>query len=412
MSIRYKFLLILSVSQIFLVIALTTSFAYLLQAVKNIPQTQRAEDLSRNFERELEFKEEKLKLLLNEITLNTKTKSILERGLLNRSVFISELPYIESIMKRYELSIFEIGNMQGIVQFRAHRPKDFGDNKFQQPIIQKAIKGEISASLEDGHSGLGFRLAAPLFGKGTILIGQVVDNQFTHTISKDQGIHLAIFQAGKIKTIGSDLLAKLIQEEPSLLQDNQRIQFQNKPYYIVKIPYRARENTVKDLVFNVMIDENEVETKTLKIWTFFTIASFMLFGVILLISLTFSHDIVGAIKLLTSAMNDLENWKPENLPTRRSDEIGQMGRVFVDMKEELFQHQNHLEDMVNKRTMELNASLAEVKKLKEGQDGDYFLTSLLIKPLKGIFSKSETINISILERQMKEFTFRNKKSEI
>ncbi|GBF50285.1 hypothetical protein LPTSP4_18100 [Leptospira ryugenii] len=412
MSIRYKFLLILSLSQILLVIALTTSFAYLLQAVKNIPQTQRAEDLSRNFQRELEFKEEKLRLFLNEITLNSKTKNLLSSGFSNRAILLSELPFLKELMDRYELSIFEIGDSRGKVWFRVHRPNDFGDDKSMQPLIQKALRGESSASLEDGHSGLGFRLAAPLFGKGTILIGQVVDDAFTKNISRDNRIHLAIFQGGKVKTTGSQIMRDLIKEEPDALESGHRFHFKDKPYYLVKLPYTARENTVKDLNFTVVIDENEVESKTLRIWTFFIIASIVLFGVIFLISFVFAQDIVEAIKLLTGAMNNLESWNPESLPTKRADEIGQMGRVFVGMKTELSEHQNHLEDKVVQRTTELNLTIKEIQKLKEKQDGDYFLTSLLIKPLRGIFSKSETITTSILERQLKEFSFRNKRSEI
>ncbi|WP_411824703.1 SpoIIE family protein phosphatase [Leptospira sp. 'Mane'] len=412
MSIRYKFLLILSVSQIILVLALTTSFAYLLQAVKNIPQTQRAEDLSRNFQRELDFKEEKLRLLLEEITINPTTKGILERGLNNRNVFLSELGYFQKIMDRYGLSLFEIGDANGKVHFRFHRPKDFGDDKKNQPIIQKALQGQWAASLEDGHSGLGFRLAAPLMGKGTILIGQVVDDKFTKTISKDNRIHLAILQEGKIKTIGSDIIRSVLKEDPRLLENNQRFHFKDKPYYVVKIPYTGKENTLQNLEFNVMIDENEVESKTFRIWSFFTIASFLLFGIIFVTSFLFSQDMVEAIKLLTNAMNDIENWEPETLPTKRKDEIGQMGRVFVEMKEELHVHQNNLEELVEQRTHELNETLEEVQKLKEKQDGDYFLTSLLIKPLRGAFAKSETVSVSILERQKKEFSFRNRKSEI
>jgi len=411
MSIRYKFLLILSVSQILLLVALTTSFAYLLRAVKNIPQTQRAEDLSRNFQRELDFKEEKLKLFLNEITNNPITVSILKRGFTNQSSFLAELKYFQGIMKKYDLSIFEIGDKKGVVQFRAHRPKDFGDSKADQPMIQKALIGESSASIETGHSGLGFRLASPLFNQGTILIGQVVDDNFTKTISRDKRIHLAIFQGGNLKTVGSELIRSILNEEPGLLENDHRFHFKDKPYYIVKIPYTGT-NTIKDLIFTVMIDENEVESKTFQIWTFFVIASIVLFGIIFLISFFFSQDMVEAIKLLTFAMNDLENWKPSALPTHRTDEIGQMGRVFVDMKEELSQHQNHLEEMVAIRTLELNVSLAEIRDLKEKQDGDYFLTSLLIRPLSGVFSKSETIKVSILERQKKEFSFRNRKSEI
>ncbi|PJZ79325.1 SpoIIE family protein phosphatase [Leptospira meyeri] len=412
MSIRYKFLLILSVSQILLVIALTTSFAYLLQSVKNIPQTQRAEDLSRNFQRELEFKEEKLRLLLEEITFNSQTRGILERGIADRNVLSRELPYLQQILKRYGLSIFEIGDNQGKVLFRVHRPKDFGDDKKNQPIIRNALNGQSTAALEDGHSGLGFRLAAPLFGRGTILIGQVVDDNFTKTISKDNRIHLAIFQAGKVKTIGSDMIRMVMNEKPNLLLEEQRFHFQSKPYYLVKIPYVGNSESVKQLVFHVMIDENEVESKTWKIWSFFVAASLILCGVIFLISFLFSRDMVEAIKLLTTAMVDLDQWKPETLPTHRSDEIGQMGRVFVEMKEELSEHQNHLEEMVNQRTRELNETLSEMQKLQDKQDGDYFLTSLLIKPLRGSFSKSETVSIKIFERQMKQFKFRNKQSEI
>lgn len=412
MSIRYKFLLILSVSQILLVIALTTSFAYLLQSVKNIPQTQRAEDLSRNFQRELEFKEEKLRLLLEEITFNARTREILERGLSDRQVLQRELPYLQQILTRYGLSIFELGDNQGKVVFRVHRPKDFGDDKKNQPIIQNALNGQATAALEDGHSGLGFRLAAPLFGRGTILIGQVVDDRFTKTISKDNRIHLAIFQEGKVKTVGSDMIRMVMNENPSLLLEEQRFHFQNKPYYLVKIPYVGNSQSIKQLVFHVMIDENEVESKTWKIWSFFVIASLVLCGVIFLISFMFSRDMVEAIKLLTSAMVDLDQWKPESLPTHRSDEIGQMGRVFVEMKEELAEHQNHLEEMVNQRTRELNDTLSEMQKMQEKQDGDYFLTSLLIKPLKGSFARSETVSIQIFERQMKQFRFRNKQSEI
>nr|WP_244290200.1 SpoIIE family protein phosphatase [Leptospira bourretii] len=351
-------------------------------------------------------------MLLEEITFNSQTRGILERGIADRNVLSRELPYLQQILKRYGLSIFEIGDNQGKVLFRVHRPKDFGDDKKNQPIIRNALNGQSTAALEDGHSGLGFRLAAPLFGRGTILIGQVVDDNFTKTISKDNRIHLAIFQAGKVKTIGSDMIRLVMNEKPDLLMEEQRFHFQSKPYYLVKIPYIGNSESVKKLVFHVMIDENEVESKTWKIWSFFVVASLILCGVIFLISFLFSRDMVEAIKLLTTAMVDLDQWKPETLPTHRSDEIGQMGRVFVEMKEELSEHQNHLEEMVDQRTRELNETLSEMQKLQDKQDGDYFLTSLLIRPLRGSFSKSETVSIKIFERQMKQFKFRNKQSEI
>ncbi len=412
MSIRYKFLLILGFSQILLLVALSVSFTYLLRDVKNIPQTQRAEDLARNFQRELEFKDEKLRILLQEITANPQARSIFLSGFANRENFQKELPYLKEIMNRYSLSIFEIGDKQGTVLFRAHRPKDFGDSKLKQPIIQKAIQGEITSTIEDGNSGLGFRLAAPLFDKGTILIGQVVDDAFTKTITKDNSIHLAIFQDGKLKTIGSDLMKRAISTKQLPKQTNSRFVFEKEPYYLVKIPYSGENNTVKNLEFIVMIDEKVVENKTGQIWSFFTFASFALFAVILGTSFLFARDMVDAIKLLTRAMNSIDEWQPSKLPTKRKDEIGQMGRVFVEMKEELYEHQTNLEELVEQRTKELNETLKEVQKLKEQQDGDYFLTSLLIRPLQGIFSSSEVVSTSLFEKQKKEFVFRNKTSNI
>lgn len=406
MSIRYKFLLILGLSQIILLIALSISFTYLLREVKNIPQNQRAADLSQNFQRELDFKDEKLKILLQEILANPSAKAIFQNGFSDRSQFSRNLYFFKSIMDRYHLSIFEVGDREGKVLFRAHRPTDWGDSKKNQPIIEKALKGQVTSTLEDGKSGLGFRLAAPLLG-GTILIGQVVDDAFTKTISKDENTHLAIFMQGKPKTIGSETLKNALVKGNIPLSSNSRFTFETNPYFLVRIPFKG-DSTLKDLEFVVMISENEVESKTNKIWSFFTIASLFLFGLILLISFLFARDMVDAIKVLTFAMNNIDTFQPKNLPVSRKDEIGQMGRVFLEMKEELDIHQNNLELLVKQRTKQLNETLDEIKKLKEQQDGDYFLTSLLIRPLQGVISKSENISTYLLEKQKKEFEFRNK----
>ena len=46
------------------------------------------------------------------------------------------------------------------------------------------------------------------------------------------------------------------------------------------------------------------------------------------------------------------------------------------------------------------------------QDGDYFLTSLLLNPLSGDFSRGETVTVDLLTRQNKRFRFRKWDSEI
>jgi adenylate cyclase len=86
--------------------------------------------------------------------------------------------------------------------------------------------------------------------------------------------------------------------------------------------------------------------------------------------------------------------------------------VINSMKKELEVYNTQLEHLVEERTRELKNTLVQVQTLKTQQDGDYFLTSLLIRPLGGDFSKSEKINVELLVRQKKKFIFRRWDSEI
>ncbi|MEQ9366318.1 MAG: hypothetical protein RIF32_18910, partial [Leptospirales bacterium] len=60
----------------------------------------------------------------------------------------------------------------------------------------------------------------------------------------------------------------------------------------------------------------------------------------------------------------------------------------------------------------LSRSLRQVNELKRRQDGDYFLTSLLIKPLGGNHVDTPRVSVDILTRQKKAFRFRKWDVEI
>ncbi len=85
---------------------------------------------------------------------------------------------------------------------------------------------------------------------------------------------------------------------------------------------------------------------------------------------------------------------------------------FVRLNQAVEDLNRNLERKVEQRTEELNTTLQKVRKLKEQQDGDYFLTSLLVRPLGGNFTKNEFVNVDMLERQKKQFTFRDRDSEL
>ncbi|MBE7440560.1 MAG: SpoIIE family protein phosphatase [Spirochaetales bacterium] len=85
---------------------------------------------------------------------------------------------------------------------------------------------------------------------------------------------------------------------------------------------------------------------------------------------------------------------------------------FLRVHNEVEELNQDLERKVEERTLELQKSLNEVRELKVQQDGDYYLTSLLIHPLGGNFARSENVDIDMLVRQKKRFTFRKWESEI
>ncbi|MDH5719937.1 MAG: SpoIIE family protein phosphatase [Spirochaetia bacterium] len=107
------------------------------------------------------------------------------------------------------------------------------------------------------------------------------------------------------------------------------------------------------------------------------------------------------------------------IPVRIKDQVGYISESFNNMVKsvkkanaKLVEHAENLEVLVEERTKDLNQSLEETRNLKNQQDGDYFLTSLLINPLGANSVKSSSIHIEFLVKQNKKFKFRKWRKEI
>ena len=104
-----------------------------------------------------------------------------------------------------------------------------------------------------------------------------------------------------------------------------------------------------------------------------------------------------------------------HIDIKSKDELGLLANTFntmvdsvKEMKSRLQDYTDSLEEKVEKRTIELKQSLNEINTLKVQQDGDYFLTSLLLEPLSKNTVNSENLKIEFLLKQKKEFLFKNK----
>ncbi|MCW7494142.1 SpoIIE family protein phosphatase [Leptospira sp. 2 VSF19] len=86
---------------------------------------------------------------------------------------------------------------------------------------------------------------------------------------------------------------------------------------------------------------------------------------------------------------------------------------FLRVHKQVEELNANLERKVVERTNELQEMLTRVQELKVQQDGDYFLTSLLLDPLhESKKSHSEMIGIQSYIKQKKEFEFKGKTKEI
>ncbi|WP_164476958.1 SpoIIE family protein phosphatase [Leptospira kmetyi] len=85
---------------------------------------------------------------------------------------------------------------------------------------------------------------------------------------------------------------------------------------------------------------------------------------------------------------------------------------FVRMKEKLKSWNRVLESAIRNRTETLSSTLEEIKRLKEQQDGDYFLITLLFQPFLSKNHKTDSTKIEIHRKQYKKFQFKNRSYEI
>ncbi len=82
------------------------------------------------------------------------------------------------------------------------------------------------------------------------------------------------------------------------------------------------------------------------------------------------------------------------------------------LSREIARASEDLEERIRERTMDLESALEELRELKERQDGDYYLTSLLLKPFTEIQVFSETVDVSAYTQQNKSFEYRSRRVEL
>lgn len=143
-------------------------------------------------------------------------------------------------------------------------------------------------------------------------------------------------------------------------------------------------------------------------------------GILLLFPKFFHSSLVKPLDQLLSGVKKVNRGRLDiEVALKSHDEIGFLANSFNTMvtsirnaRQELQDYAENLEDKVAERTKEVQEKMEEVQKLKVQQDGDYFLTSLLAKPLFYNANKSKEVKTDFVIKQKKTFSFRNKHAEL
>ncbi|PJZ50502.1 SpoIIE family protein phosphatase [Leptospira saintgironsiae] len=146
----------------------------------------------------------------------------------------------------------------------------------------------------------------------------------------------------------------------------------------------------------------------------------VIFIVLALFPLFFKNSLVDPLNSLLSGVEKVNKGDLDVVvPVKVRDEIGFLADSFNAMvasikqaRRELQDYAENLEEKVRERTREVQEKMEEVQRLKVQQDGDYFLTSLLAKPLFYNANKSKLVSTDFIIRQKKQFEFRGKHSDL
>ncbi len=181
--------------------------------------------------------------------------------------------------------------------------------------------------------------------------------------------------------------------------------------YPIFIDYRDKRIRVGATVFE--FNKDDVYQPVYEIRATIFLVSGILVFIGILIALYTGFILSKPIQILTDgakliASGDLTH----RIRIQNQDEIGDLALTFNLMSSQIQDFTHNLESKVVERTEELNKSLRIVQELKEKQDGDYYLTSLLLQPLQSNNNHSKSVKSEFLIKQKKRFTFKNRESEI
>ncbi len=321
-----------------------------------------------------------------------------------------------------------IYNKSGAIIARGHMPTDKSIKNDADYFLFKNNKDrEIVFTIEYEKGVLFFKYAVPIFSEqnkgdflGCIIVASKVSKNlspvFATNIQQSSGVNLFI--------IAENMLVSTSFGIP--LGDTAKIPFNihSKTKLIKQVPGKSIRydlqfvdlwniKHIKNFGILIAVDNSSLKD-TLRQLIIIMLASFLLVTFIAyILSRKVSSNILHSTNEILKGTEYVANTDfSYKIELEGNDELVKLSHTFNSMAESIKNYSTHMEDLVAQRTAELKKAFEEVHSLKIQQDGDYFLTSLLINPLLVNNVQGDIVKAEFYLKQKKRFNFKTRSGEI
>lgn len=252
------------------------------------------------------------------------------------------------------VSVFEIGTKKGFVQYRAHNPEKFGDDKSANPAIGKALAGEVVAGTEIGSSGLAIRAFVPIKFynqvEGTLTVG--FGDAFFKDYKASTGYDINIYSPDTILSVTAEDEQALVGQPLDVLDAHEQaavkkalsgetVTLTSGRHYLRYIPVKEPVNQEIIGAMSIIIDIAEYQLDMIIMLATNAVVLVALIAFIIYLHFNFRRNLVRPIAEITAQVNALadNDFTPKPLKAayvlKSADEIGQLARASQNLNQNI-----------------------------------------------------------------------------
>ncbi|WP_162300567.1 methyl-accepting chemotaxis protein [Anaerosacchariphilus polymeriproducens] len=301
---------------------------------------------------------------------------------------------VDPIFKEYNsvigLSVFEIGDSNGVVFYRGHKPDEYGDDKSEKATISAALAGRTITGTETGSSGIAIRAFVPIYDGdkiiGTMQIG--FGGTFFETYKNVSNQEVNLFgDEGLLYSTSEDMqseLGKSIDEAPDsgtlkkVLTDKE-LQVETSKKIIQYQPVYEPVNNEVIGVLKIIYDMSKINRTIISTVTINTILIASIIVFIVVITQSFKKNLTKPVDEFSSILeqmsqNDLSNIEIKNKHClNRKDETGKLSRAILNLSKtfsDVIGTMKDSSDQLHERASVLaNEALTGAKTIREVSEG-------------------------------------------